>query len=87
MSDESLLTFPCEIDIKVIGRRTTSLRATVLGIVRAHCGVVEDSRVRERHSSEGNYLSMSVTVLAETREQIDAVYRELTASDQVLMAL
>ncbi len=87
MSDDSLLEFPCEIDIKVIGRRTDGLRRIVLGIVSAHCGAVDDSSVSERRSSEGTYLSVTVTVVAETRDQIDALYRELTASDHVLMAL
>ena len=87
MADEELLSFPCEIDIKVIGHRTKNLRAAVLAIVRRHCEAVDDAAVSERLSRAGKYLSLTVTVVAETREQIDAVYRELTASDHVLMAL
>ena len=87
MSDDELLTFPCRIDIKVIGHRTQHLREAVVTIVGRHCGAVDDAAVSERLSSAGKYLSLTVTVIAETREQIDAVYRELTASDHVLMAL
>ncbi len=87
MFDDELLSFPCEIDIKVIGHRTEPLRTAVLAIVRRHCGAIGDAAVTERLSSAGKYLSLTVTVVAETREQIDAVYRDLTASDHVLMAL
>lgn len=87
MSDDELLSFPCRIDIKVIGYRTENLRGAVLAIVGKHCGAVDDAAVSERLSSAGKYLSLTVTVVAETREQIDTVYRELSASNHVLMAL
>jgi uncharacterized protein len=84
-SGESPLTFPAELPVKVFGRNEEAFRTAVLAIVRAHYG--DDHRVAERPSRRGSYLSLTVTVVAESREQIDAMYRELVASELVLMVL
>jgi putative lipoic acid-binding regulatory protein len=87
MSDagESPLKFPADIDVKVFGRNETQFREAVLTIVRAHYG--DRHTVGEHISKQGAYLSLSISVVAESREQIDALFRELTAHDDVLMVL
>jgi uncharacterized protein len=84
-SGESLFTFPAELPVKVFGRNEEAFRAAVLVIVRAHYG--DDHRIAEQSSRLGSYLSLTVTVVAESREQIDAMYRDLVASELVLMVL
>jgi putative lipoic acid-binding regulatory protein len=85
--ETSPLEFPCEIPIKVFGRNEERFRSAVLDIVRRHFEGLDDTSVVERSSRADNYLSMTVTVHAKTRAQVDACYRELTAHDQIMMVL
>lgn len=87
MTGESPLEFPCEIPIKVFGKDDGDLREIAMRIVRRHVADVDDERVRENRSRAGNYLSLTIPVRAESREQIDSVYRDLSASSVVLMVL
>jgi hypothetical protein len=82
---ESLLQFPTDVPIKVFGRNDSDFRGAVLAIVEAHYGAAY--RLAEHHSKQGNYVSLTITVRAESRAQIDAVYQDLVASEQILMAL
>jgi uncharacterized protein len=82
---ESPLQFPAEIAVKVFGKNESAFRAAVLTIVSTHYG--DEHAVAEQLSKQGAYLSLSVTVLAASREQIDAMYKELTAHDDILMVL
>lgn len=84
-SDSSLLTFPCELPIKVLGRNQVAFREAAIAIVRAYYG--DQHRVAEQLSREGSYLSLTITVRAASREQIDAVYNELVAAPEILMVL
>jgi putative lipoic acid-binding regulatory protein len=83
--DSSLLVFPCELPIKVLGRNEAAFRHAALAVVRAHYGA--EHRVAEQLSREGSYLSLTITVRAASREQIDAVYSDLVATPEILMVL
>ena len=85
--DRSLLEFPCDFPIKVMGRSGAAFRAITLEIVERHAGKLEPARIEERLSGKGNYQSITYTVEAHSRAQLDAIYRELTASGIVLVAL
>jgi uncharacterized protein len=83
--DSSFLTFPCEVPIKVLGRNEVAFREAAIAIVRAHYG--DEHRVAEQLSREGSYLSLTITVRAASRAQIDAVYRSLVAAPEIMMVL
>jgi putative lipoic acid-binding regulatory protein len=85
--EESLLQFPCEFPIKIMGAAVPEFRERVLEIVRRHAPEVDGSRVREAASREGRYLSITVTLRAESREQLDGLYRELTGCELVAVVL
>jgi putative lipoic acid-binding regulatory protein len=87
MSQESLLEFPCQIPIKVLGRNDDRFRSTVLRLVHKHFAHLAGGDVSERLSKADKYVSLTVTVHAETREQIDAAYRDLSADEYVMMVL
>jgi putative lipoic acid-binding regulatory protein len=87
MADASLLKFPCDFPLKVMGRRSDDFRSIVLGIVQKHAGDIDPQQIEERPSRDGNYLSLTCTFLAESREQLDALYRELTSCERVLVVL
>jgi hypothetical protein len=82
-----LQEFPSEFPIKVMGRRESELRSVTQEIVERHAGKLEESHIKSRTSADGNFLALTYTVMATSREQLDAIYRELTACKLVLMAL
>ena len=81
------LEFPTEFPIKVMGRRDSDLKALTREIIERHTGPLRDESVKVRTSGDGNFLALTYTVTAQSREQLDAIYRELTACKAVLMAL
>ena len=87
MSGTIVQIFPSEFPIKVMGRRDSELRALTQVIIERHAGPLAESRIRTRTSADGNFLALTYTVHATSREQLDKIYRELTACKAVLMAL
>jgi putative lipoic acid-binding regulatory protein len=87
MSGTAILTFPTEFPIKVMGRHDSELRALTQAIVERHAGSLGEARVRTRSSSDGNFLAITYIVLAQSQQQLDAIYLELTACESVLVAL
>jgi putative lipoic acid-binding regulatory protein len=86
MSD-TLFNFPCQFPLKVMGRKSDDFRSLVIGIVQKHAGTIEPHQIEERPSKDGNYLSLTCTFEAQSREQLDALYRELTSCERVLIVL
>ena len=84
-ADESLLKFPTDLPIKVFGRNDAEFRAAVVEIIEKHYG--KAYTITELPSKQAAYVSLTVTVRAESRAQIDAVYKDFVASELVLMAL
>ncbi len=84
-TDESPLKFPTDLPIKVFGRNDAVFRAAVVEIVEKHYG--KAYTIAELESKQAAYLSLTITVRAESRAQIDAVYRDFVASEHILMAL
>ncbi len=87
MSAEPPQLYPAELPVKVMGRSDADLRATTQPIIERHMGPVAESNVRSRLSGDGNFIALTYVVRAESRAQLDALYRELTACKSVLMAL
>lgn len=85
--DETLMEFPCEFPIKVMGKDTEAFRCVTLEIVQTHMGEQARTRVNERLSAGGKYLALTYTVTASSREQLDALYQALTNCEHVVMAL
>jgi hypothetical protein len=70
-----------------MGEASDDFRSLALGIVTRHFGTLGAERIAERPSSGGRYLGLTITVRAESKAQLDAVYTELTSCRQVLVAL
>jgi putative lipoic acid-binding regulatory protein len=82
----SLLEFPCRFPIKAMGRHSSHFEALVLRIVERHAELWPGEPVRSVASKAGNYLSVTAVVRADSREQLDAIYQDLTDHEDVLMA-
>lgn len=86
-TEESPLKFPCDFPVKAMGHASDGFDTHVLEIVRKHYPQLDDTRVTLRNSQGGKYISVTVTIVAQSRDQLDAIYQELTDSERVLMAL
>ena len=84
---ESVMEFPCEFPIKMMGEDTPEFHATVRALVEKHTGPLADNAFNSATSRNGRFVSITVTVMAESRAQLDAIYLDATAHEDVLMAL
>ena len=87
MTNESLMEFPCSFPIKMMGHESPDFHRTVRQIVEKHTGPLDDDAIQSARSRKGRFVSVTITVLAKSQEQLDAIYRDATAHADVLMAL
>jgi len=85
--NQELLTFPCRFPVKAMGLNTPAFVAHVKSLIVAHAQDNETVDVQSRPSKAGRYLSVTVTLTATSKAQMDAIYQSLTDDQQVLMAL
>ncbi len=83
----SPLVFPTDFPIKVMGRATEDFAQQVVSVVRAHSPDFDPATLEIRTSKEGNWLSLTATIRATSRAQLDALYRDLTAHPEVKVVL
>lgn len=84
---ETLLVFPTDFPIKIMGVRHDAFAQTMVDIVLRHAPDFRPETVEMRASSSGNYLSVTCVIRATSKAQLDALYSELTAHPWVKMAL
>ncbi len=84
---ETLLEFPCDFPIKVMGLANNALAQAVLDVVLKHDPGFDGATMEMRASSGGKYVSLTCTVKATSKPQLDALYMELTAHPLVKVVL
>lgn len=84
---QSILAFPCDFPIKIMGRTQAGFAQAVIEIVRRHAPDFDPATLEMRPSRQGRYLSLTCTVRAVSREQLDNLYRELCDHSMVVMVL
>ena len=87
MSDDTLFDFPCDFPIKIMGVNSSEFEAEVIRIVRQHVPDLGEGAVTLQPSRGGRFVSVTITITATSRAQLDAIYADLSDHDQVLMAL
>jgi len=85
--DNEILDFPCNFPIKAMGKAEPDFDLLVVEIIRRHYPDLGEGAVRTRLSRGGKFISVTVTICAESRSQLDNIYLELTSNDRVLIAL
>lgn len=85
--EETLLEFPCDFPLKVMGLRTDDFAQGVIEIVLRHAPDFAAETTEMRPSSGGKYLALTCTVRAVSRAQLDALYREVSAHPLVKVVL
>lgn len=89
MSDptESLIEYPSEFPIKIMGVMQDAFAETMIELVKQHDPSFHAGKMEMRPSAKGNYLGLTVMVYATSRTQLDALYRDLTSHPMVKMVL
>ena len=80
------LNFPCEYPIKVIGQDEDDFFAFVIDLVTRHAPEVMPHEFSVNRSSGGKYAAVSVTIIAESRQQVNALYKEMGEHKRIKVA-
>lgn len=84
---ESLIEYPSAFPIKIMGKAEDALAQVVLEIITRHAPGFDGATMEMRASSGGKYVSLTCTVIATSREQLDNLYRELSGHPLVKVVL
>lgn len=84
---DTLLEFPCRFPVKAIGKAAPDFRSYVVTLVREFAPDLADDDVSDQPSRAGNYLSVTLEIEARSKDQLDSIYRALSADERVTMAL
>ncbi|MEW5787075.1 MAG: DUF493 domain-containing protein [Pseudomonadota bacterium] len=84
---DTLLEFPCDFPVKIMGHNGDGFAQAMVAIVLRHAPDFLAETVEMRASSSGSYLSVTCTIRATSKAQLDALYRELTGHPQVKVVL
>ena len=89
MSNErqTLLEFPCDFPLKIMGNNHPEMATTIASVVITHAPDFDETTIEVRESSKGNYLSLTCTVRATSQQQLDDLYRALTSHPMVKVVL
>ena len=83
----SLIEYPTAFPIKIVGLNQAGFEAQIAQVLRTHAPDFDVTSIQVRESRAGNYLSISATITARSRTQLDALYRELTSHPMVRVVL
>jgi len=87
MNESAVLVFPTDYPIKVVGRHEAGLRVRIDEVVLRHVPDLLEERIKERGSGQGNFVSITYTIVARSREQVVALVTELSATEGVMMVI
>jgi len=85
--EESLIEFPCDFPLKVMGAAIPEFHQRMIEIAAKHDPRFDADEITMRNSKTGKYTSLTLNIHAKNRPQLDALYEELTACELVLWAL
>jgi len=84
---ESLIRYPTDFPIKILGMNEVGFETAIAQVLRMHAPDFDLASIEVRESRAGKYLSISATINAKSREQLDALYRALTSHPLVRVVL
>lgn len=86
-TDDSLIEYPCDFPVKILGHTQAGFAQAILEVVRRHAPEFDSATVEMKTSKKGKYLSLTCVIRATSREQLDALYQELCDHPMVVMVL
>jgi hypothetical protein len=84
---DSLIEYPCDFPIKVFGEAKQGFAQAIATVVLVHAPDFDAATIKMRSSSNAKYISLTCTIRATSREQLDNLYRDLTSHPMVKMVL
>ena len=87
MIDPSLLDYPCDFPIKILGYTRAGFAQAILEVVQRHAPEFDGASMEMKSSRRGKYLSVTCVIRATSRDQLDNLYRELCDHPMVVMVL
>ena len=87
IDDSTLLEYPCDFPVKILGHTQAGFAQAVLEVVKRHAPDFDDATLELRASKQRKYLSLTCVIRATSREQLDRLYRELCDHSMVVMVL
>jgi putative lipoic acid-binding regulatory protein len=85
--EQSLIEYPSQFPIKVMGANVEGFAEAVVMVARQFDPAFDAATLERRPSSSGNYLGLTVTITATSREQLDELYRTLSTHPMVIVVL
>ncbi len=86
MNDETLLEFPCDFPIKMMGRDTPEFRELARELIEKYTGPLDNNAIQSTLSRNGRFISITAPINAQSQQQLDDIYRAISAHEDVLMA-
>jgi putative lipoic acid-binding regulatory protein len=89
MADQTVFPslYPCDFPVKVIGFPCAEFEADVLSVMRDHAGEIAEASIGRKVSAGGKYISLTIRIVARSREHLDRLYAELNARETVVMVI
>ena len=84
---DTLLEFPCSFPIKVMGPDPKAIRKVLDQVLHEHAPDTGEENITLRTSSKGQFVSITVTIEAHSKTQLDTIYRALSSSEHILVTL
>ena len=84
---EQLLTFPTDFTLKIIGRSDSNFDREAITIINKYFANLDEGAITVRSSKQSKYTALSVTVHAESQEQLDKLYSDLSSSPDIIFVL
>ena len=85
--EEKLLDSPCDFPIKMMGREQPEFRDAAVALIERHTGKIRSDAIRTALSRNGNFLSVTIMIKAQSQQQLDDIYSDLTEHEEILVAL
>ena len=86
-NENTLLEFPCQFPIKVMGKSSDDFKLHVLSLLKPHCPEITEEDLSTRQSKGKNFIAITANINAQNQAQLDSIYQALTADPRVVMAL
>lgn len=87
ITDDTLIEYPCDFPVKAMGLAVHDIEHIFIAIVQNHLPHQKSFDIKRNKSSGGKYLSITITLQAQNREQLDATYQSLCDHENILMTL
>ncbi len=87
VSEETILKFPCQFPIKIMGHTNNKFRSSAIETLEACVGKISEDNITSSLSNKGKYTALTVTIEASSKHQLDGIYKALSANPDVLFLL